>query len=146
MYEIYGELNTLSNTISTCSIYTCTMHTKIYSNLTVQDNVYLKDVEMWIICIEIGIANRIGIIMLMSNIHPVHCSYYLLVSCEPSSLFPSSGLFPALCISLHYSLGWAGLNDHWCQIITWDKQPGVGVVVEGQTGDRDRCTNQSGPR
>ena len=47
------------------------MHTKIYSNLTVQDNVYLKDVEMWIICIEIGIANRIGIIMLMFTIHPV---------------------------------------------------------------------------
>ena len=56
----------------------------------------------------------------MSNIPPVILStagykhsYYLLVSCEPSSLFPSSGLFPALCIAL-YSLGWAGLNDHWC--------------------------------
>ena len=70
--------------------------------------------------------------MLMSNIHPVHCSYYLLVSCEPSSLFHSSGLFPALCIA-PYSLGWAGLNDHWCQMITWDKQPGW-VVGEGQTG------------
>ena len=46
----------------------------------------------------------------MSNIPPVILStagykhsHYLLVSCEPSSLFPSWALFPALCIVL-YSL------------------------------------------
>ena len=76
----------------------------------------------------------------MSNIHPVilsnmvsyiaticwypvnHLPCFLALVCFLRCVYLYS-LYILLYSSLQSGLG---LNDHWCQMITWDKQPGWG--------------------